>query len=136
MGLFDRITKKHPAAPTSVKKEKKEKVVEAPKEEKIPTPATAGGNSWRLLATPRVSEKAAIAASKGIYVFNVPLSANKVEIRKAVESLYKVNVDSVRTVRGIGKFVSRARVRGQRANWKKALVTLKKGQKIDLHAGV
>lgn len=143
MGIFDRLSKKNPAAPTSVAKPKKStKKADAQttdtvsKEDKVVVPAVAGGNSWRLLLTPRVSEKAALLASKGTYVFNVPLSANKVEIRKAIESLYKVNVDSVRSVRGIGKFVSRGRVRGQRSNWKKALVTLKKGQKLDLHEGV
>lgn len=131
MGIFDRITKKK-AAPKA--EEKKSTTAEVAKTDAVA--ATIGGNSWRTLTTPRISEKAAFLASKGTYVFNVPISANKIEIGKAVESLYKVHVESVRTVRGIGKFVARGRIRGQRTNWKKALVTLKKGEKIDLYEGV
>ncbi|MCI0479759.1 50S ribosomal protein L23 [Candidatus Uhrbacteria bacterium] len=73
---------------------------------------------------------------KGTYVFDVPVDANKVEIRKAVEALYKVSVTSVRTIRGIGKILRRGRIGGRRAAWKKAVVTLKEGQTIDLYEGV
>jgi large subunit ribosomal protein L23 len=88
------------------------------------------------LIKPHVSEKAAHLAGRGVYVFDVPLSANKLEVRKAVEALYKVNVVQVRTVRGVGKMVQRGRIAGQRNNWKKALVELKKGQTLNLVAGV
>jgi large subunit ribosomal protein L23 len=89
-----------------------------------------------LIANPRVSEKAAILTSKGTYVFNVPTSANKIEVRKAVEKQYKVNVVRVNMLRGEGKMVRRGRATGQRTDWKKALVTLKAGQKIEIHSGV
>jgi large subunit ribosomal protein L23 len=89
-----------------------------------------------VLVKPHVSEKAAHLAGKGIYVFDVPLATNKIEIRKAVEALYKVEVTSVRTQRGIGKRVSRGRIAGSRNDWKKALVELKKGQTINLVEGV
>ncbi len=89
-----------------------------------------------LLSSPRVSEKASILTSKGTYVFNVPVSTGKVEIRKAVEKQYKVTVLRVNTIRGEGKVVHRGRIAGRRPRWKKALVTLKKGQTIELHAGV
>lgn len=89
-----------------------------------------------LLRSPRVTEKAAVSASKGSYVFNVPTSANKIEIRKAVEAMYKVKVTDVRTIRGQGKIVRRGRVAGRRNAWKKAIVSLKKGQTIDLYKGV
>ena len=85
---------------------------------------------------PHVSEKAAKHSSNGTYVFNVPISSNKIEIRKAVEALYGVNVVAVRMIRGIGKPVSRGKIIGRRNRWKKALVTVKSGQKIDLHEGV
>ncbi|MFH1077856.1 MAG: 50S ribosomal protein L23 [Patescibacteria group bacterium] len=88
-----------------------------------------------MLVKPHVSEKAA-SSPKGTYVFDVPLNANKVEIRKAVEALYKVSVESVRTVRGIGKYLKRGRIEGYRSNWKKAIVTLKDGQMLDLYEGV
>lgn len=94
------------------------------------------GTSYRLLRSPRVSEKAAILASKNIYVFNVPVEAEKIEIAKAVKDLYGVSVIAVRTLRGIGKRYTRGRVRGQRNRWKKAYVEVKSGQKIDLYEGV
>jgi large subunit ribosomal protein L23 len=64
------------------------------------------------------------------------VDATKIEIRKAVEALYKVNVVAVRTVRNLGKIVRRGRISGQRNRSKKAFVTLKAGQKIDLYEGV
>lgn len=130
MGIFDRITKSRKRSDAPAKAAKTEKTEEAVKI------SVAGGASPRLLLAPRVSEKAAALASRGVYVFNVPVWANKVEVRKAVEALYKVDVTSVKTARGIGKAVARGRIRGRRQNWKKALVSLKKGQTINLHEGV
>ena len=66
------------------------------------------------------------------YIFAVATSANKVEIKKAIEEIYNVKVDGVNTVTVPGK---RKRVRqefGHTSNWKKAIVTLKEGQKIDV----
>lgn len=135
MGIFDR--KKKNSAPVAEEPKKasvKAKVAEAKTD--VVAPKGLGGNSAMLLVSPRVSEKAAHLAAKGTYVFNVPLSANKVEVRKAVEALYKVHVTDVRTMRGKGKIVARARIAGRRNNWKKALVTLKAGEKLDLYEGV
>jgi large subunit ribosomal protein L23 len=100
-----------------------------------PASSRAGALS-HVLSSPRVSEKAAMLAAKDVYVFNVPINANKVEVGKAVEALYSVNVIQVRTIRGIGKIVRRGRSVGARNRWKKALVTIKAGQKIDLYQGV
>ena len=88
------------------------------------------------ISSPRVSEKAATLAAKNVYVFNVPTSANKVEIRKSVEAMYSVKVIGVRTVRGAGKFVRRGKTSGQRNAWKKAMVTLAKGSTLNLYSGV
>ncbi len=93
------------------------------------------GESYRILRAPRVSEKAAISASKNVYVFEVPLSAEKIEIAKAVEKLYGVKVLAVNTARGIGKVLA-GRRKGSRSDWKKAYVRVKPGQKIDLYEGV
>lgn len=89
-----------------------------------------------LLLKPHVSEKAAVLADKGVYVFDVPLTANKIEIGKAVEAIYGVHVKKVRTERGIGKTVRRGRKLGHRNAWKKALVELKNGETISLVEGV
>lgn len=89
-----------------------------------------------LLTKPHVSEKAATLADRGIYVFDVPLDANKIEIRKAVEAVYHVHVVSVRTQRGIGKVMKRGKIAGRRSAWKKALVELKQGETLALIEGV
>jgi len=143
MGLFDRIKKKTPppTAASDKTSDTKEPAGKKPADSAEPTtdvvtaPAEQGGNSSRLLLKPHVSEKAASNA-KGVYVFDVPVSANKVEVRKSVEALYKVKVVSVRTIRGIGKILKRGRIEGHRKDWKKAIVTLKKGQTIDIYEGV
>jgi large subunit ribosomal protein L23 len=92
--------------------------------------------AYRLLRKPQVSEKAAHLTDRGTYVFQVPTDAEKIAIKKAVEAMYKVNVSAVRTMNYAGKTTQRGRRPGARKNWKKALVTLKSGQKIDLYEGV
>ncbi|MFZ6014876.1 MAG: 50S ribosomal protein L23 [Patescibacteria group bacterium] len=94
------------------------------------------GMSFKLLLAPKVSEKAAYLASKNVYVFEVPVTAEKIEIAKAVQDLYGVKVIGIRTIRGRGKAIQRGRKTGRRNNWKKALVSVKKGQTIDLYEGV
>ncbi len=99
-------------------------------------PVSGNELSFRLLRSPHVSEKAATLAQRGTYVFNVPIEAEKVSIKKAVEALYKVKVSAVRTIRHEGKPTKRGRRAGVRNRWKKALVTLVKGQRIDIYEGV
>ena len=94
------------------------------------------GMSYRLLLAPVVSEKAAELASKNVYVFQVPVSAEKISIAKAVKDLYGVTVTNVRTARGKGKRIFRGSRVGNRKQWKKAFVEVKKGQTIDLYEGV
>jgi large subunit ribosomal protein L23 len=91
--------------------------------------------SWMysIVGAPRVSEKASrLVQETNVYTFNVPISAEKVAIRKAIEARYGVKVVAVRTVRGPGKVVRRGRVEGRRNAWKKAMVELKPGSSIDL----
>ena len=63
------------------------------------------------------------------YTFEVPVSANKIEIKKAVEEVFGVKVASVNTMRVMGKVKKMGRFEGRRASWKKAIVTLEKGSK-------
>ncbi len=66
------------------------------------------------------------------YLFKVAIDANKIEIKRAVEEIYKVKVDSVNTLTSIGK-MKRVRFKeGKTPDWKKAIVKLKKGNKIEL----
>lgn len=91
-------------------------------------------NQDRLLQVvyaPHVSEKSAMAAEDGQYVFRVAAKATKPEIKKAVESLFDVSVDSVRVVNVKGK-TKRFGVRmGKRSDWRKAYVRLSAGQELE-----
>lgn len=129
MALLERLTKKKAPAKKATKFE-----AESPKEAKVAGARAA--DFAGLLLKPHVSEKAAVKADKGIYIFDVPVTANKIEVRKAVEAIYGVNVVAVRTQRGIGKIVRRGRTVGRRNAWKKALVELKPGQTLTLIEGV
>lgn len=84
-----------------------------------------------VLVQPRVSEKAGHLASLNKYVFKVLKSANKVEVKKAVESAYKVKVVAVNMVLNKGKHRNFGRTSGRTSDFKKAIVTLKQGDKIE-----
>ena len=78
------------------------------------------------------TEKGSFQQHLGKYFFKVSKSANKIEIKKAVEELYKVKVAHVNTITSRGK---NKRVRfkeGKTPDWKKAVVQLKEGEKIDI----
>jgi large subunit ribosomal protein L23 len=85
-----------------------------------------------ILLQPRISEKSAKLSQSGKYVFNVKKAANKVEIKKAVEGAYKVNVVQVNIVNNKGKIRNYGRTSGKTSGFKKAVVTLKSGQKIEM----
>lgn len=68
--------------------------------------------------------------------FEVDRQANRVEIKQAVESIFKVNVAAVKTMQIKGKRKTRGRIVGRRRNWKKAIVTLMPGERIDFFEGV
>lgn len=65
------------------------------------------------------------------YVMEVSPQATKTDVKRAVEELFKVNVEKVRTMVVPGKFRRQGRYGGLRPDWKKAIVTVKAGQKID-----
>jgi large subunit ribosomal protein L23 len=66
------------------------------------------------------------------YLFEVHSAANKLQIAEAVKAVFKVDVTNVRTMNYLGKRKRLGRFEGQRASWKKAVVTLKPGQTIDI----
>lgn len=76
-----------------------------------------------------------IAGGQNKYYFRVALNANKVEIKHAIEELFKVAVLSCKTMRVKGKRKSWGRTSGKRADWKKAVVTLKEGDRITIFEG-
>lgn len=92
-----------------------------------------------VIKKPLVTEKAMKLGENHQYAFIVDRSANKIEIKKAVEEMFEVDVTSVRTLNLRGKmksrFTKRGIQRGKTAARKKAIVTLKEGQTIDLVSG-
>ena len=87
----------------------------------------------RILKGPHLTEKTVIQKDAHNQVtFLVDRDANKIEIKRAVEAIFNVKVDSVRTLRVHGKPKRMGRYAGYRPDWKKAIVTLKKGQTIEL----
>ncbi len=89
-----------------------------------------------LLIKPLVTEKATTLSASGKYVFIVANSANKISVAKAVESVYGVKAKSVNIVSMKGKSVTRGKIKGKRKDFKKAIVTLAKGETIAIYEGV
>ena len=93
-----------------------------------------------VLKKPLVTEKVSALNEKGKYGFIVDAEANKVEIKKAVEKQYGVNVASVNTMNVMGKFKTRYTkagvLSGRRPNYKKAIITLAAGEVIDFYSNV
>lgn len=89
-----------------------------------------------VIQAPLISEKGSLLAETTNQVlFKVRPSANKIEVKKAVEALFKVKVEKVRLARYMGKIRRVGRNMGRRSQWKKAYVTLKEGDKIDFFGG-
>lgn len=86
----------------------------------------------RVLRAPFISEKAAVLADSGKYIFEVFPNANKIEIKKAVERLYGVSVTQVNVVNLPPKKRRRGRFEGLKSGVRKAIVTLKKGHTIEI----
>ena len=90
-------------------------------------------NPREIIKLPLVSEKSTnMRVDENKYVFRVDKKANKLEIKRAVEELFKVKVDDVATMIMHGKPKRLGRFEGRRADWKKAVVKLKKGETIEL----
>jgi large subunit ribosomal protein L23 len=91
---------------------------------------------YQVIVRPLITEKATILASENKYVFEVNRRANKPQIRAAVEIAFKVRVHKVNTLNVRGKMRTVGRHRTQTRSWKKAIVTLVEGDKIQLFEGV
>ncbi len=88
-----------------------------------------------IIIKPIITEKSTAMGEDSRYVFKVKKDANKVEIAKAVEALFKVTVVSVNTITVPGKLKRQGRSQGLTPEWKKAIVTLKDGDRISLFEG-
>lgn len=93
-----------------------------------------------IIRRPIITEKITLLQDKRQYAFEVDPNANKIEIGRAVEKKFHVTVESVRTMRVGGKkrtqLTRSGRFQGRTRSWKKAIVTLKEGDKIDYFENV
>lgn len=112
----ERGTTKPKAQPSRPKKAKESKISEA----------------YRILRTPHVTEKATDLTKKNQYVFKVFPQANKTEIKRVINELYGVDVLDVKIVKVPAKKRRLGRISGWRKAYKKAIVRLKEGQKIEV----
>jgi len=131
MAILDIFKKKK--KPSPVKKEaKKEPLEKKPAAKPEKTRRVSVGTACRALKEPHVSEKATDLTKRDWYTFRVFPEANKVEIKKAIEELYGVEVVAVRIVNIPKKKRRLGRIEGWRKGYKKAVVRLKAGQKIEV----
>jgi large subunit ribosomal protein L23 len=92
--------------------------------------------AFRTLVKPLVTEKATELSAQNKYAFVVNTVANKIEVAKAVYAVYGVKPLNVNIISMKGKTLTRGRIKGKRKDWKKAIVTLKKGESIKIYEGV
>ena len=89
-------------------------------------------NPRSIIQEPVITEKATILREGNKYAFRVDSKANKIQIRQAVEEIFSVKVESVRTVKVPSKPKRQGLYQGRRAGWKKAYVTLNAGDSIEI----
>ena len=90
----------------------------------------------RTIVKPIITEKATALAEKNKYTFRVSDKVKPVLVKKAIEAIYKVKVIKVNCLKVKSRLRRRGRIQGKSAGFKKAVVTLKKGDKIELFEGV
>ena len=94
-------------------------------------------NIYQIVKKPVITEKSNIQKDdQNQLTFDVDRQANKIEIKQAIESLFKVKVLKVRTMQMTGKTKRVGRNFGKRSDWKKAIVTVVEGQSIEFFEGV
>ena len=91
--------------------------------------------AYDIIVKPIITEKATQLSENNQIVFEVNIDSSKIEIKKAIESVFGVVVKAVNTIRVKGKTKVFKGRRGQRSDFKKAIITLKEGQSIDLSLG-
>lgn len=92
---------------------------------------------WQVIDRPLITEKTTFLGGEGKYSFKVATKANKAQIKDAVEKIFKVQVADVNVMNVRGKERGVGRRKGVASNWKKAIVSLKAGHRIeDIYEGV
>jgi len=145
MSIFSKA--KNNQASADKKEDKKELTVaelKAKKEKEVAASATVvkkaksenTKDAYKVLVKPLVTEKGTYLASENKYLFEVARSANKVEIKKAIQALYGVSAIKVNVILKDGKKIRYGQARGTTKKTKKAIVTLKPDQSIQVYEGV
>lgn len=122
-------------------------VIEEPKKEEVKKESKASTTkqkttkrddmqAFRILSAPVITEKATDLAQIGKYIFAVPVKATKSQVIEKIENVYGVSPIKVNMINVTGKKVRRGRQWGKRNNWKKAIVTLPAGEKLEIYEGV
>ncbi len=93
-------------------------------------------HNYDMLLFPIITEKSTLVAEENKIIFRVPLTATKPDIKEAVENLFKVDVTKVNTILVKGKTKRFRGQPGRRSDFKKAIVTLKDGQSVDITTGL
>lgn len=113
--------------------ESKQKDGKKPAEQKVVQKRKdSTGNAYRILHHVHVSEKATAVNALNQYIFVVGATANKVEVKQAIQSLYGIRPFKVNIINYRGKTIRYGRTQGRTKGWKKAIVTLLPGQRIDV----
>jgi large subunit ribosomal protein L23 len=141
MGIFNKPKKEEEkkvvvAKDDAVKVDSKAETKVVAEKKVVKENKAVGSNAYKALIKPLVTEKATHLGAINQYVFSVDPKVNKIEINKAILALYGVEPTSINIIRVKGKKVRSGRTRGQRKDWKKAVVTLKKDDKIEVYEGV
>lgn len=142
MGFFNRFKSDKAGKASTAKAAVKEASGKAEEKPKAAAPAAAKteaaaretGDAYRVLIRPLVTEKTTTMAKDGKYAFEVSARTNKLAIKRAVKDLYGVDAVAVAVMSVYGKPVRGRFGRSRRSSWRKAFVTLKKGQSIDVFA--
>jgi large subunit ribosomal protein L23 len=125
----DRVQKEKKIQAVKPKKtEKKEEVKIEPRKSRKKTP----GRAYHVLQHPHITEKATVLTEENKYVFEVWPRANKSEIAKTVEEVYGVDVTGVRIINMKGKQKRMGKTLGWKKGYKKAIIEIKEGQKIEV----
>ncbi len=139
MALKDIFKKKKKPKAAEKKTVKEPKVEKEPKNKpevsavpKIKKEGKKIGRSWQVLRSPHVTEKASALAGKNDYVFKVFNRTNKKEVKAAVENVFGVDVLGVKIINVPGKKRRLGKIKGKRPGYKKAVVRVKEGQKIEI----
>jgi len=88
-------------------------------------------DAYRVLVKPINTEKSMDLAAFNQYIFEVAKDSNKVEIKKAIQFVYNVKPVKINTIKIKGKNVKYGKTKGRTKDWKKAIITLKQGEKIE-----